>query len=104
MSKMVWLTLIGGLVLYGLSGSSLQAQNAVCNPFFSTTDLQHWTSDAPSIAVVYSSPDWGMLQYCCRKFPGLPNNNASLYQEVHLFAGYTYEFSANIAASYICPG
>lgn len=103
MNKLLWFFLVGGSVFLGMCGPTLQAQNAVCNPIFSTTNIQHWTCDAPSIAVVYGNPSWGMTMYCCRKNPGLPDNNASLFQDVHLIAGYTYQFSANIAATYICP-
>lgn len=104
MLKSFRLILLGGLVLIGLSGTLLQAQNPVCNPYFSTMDLIHWDGDDPSLTCILGNTNWGVDNYCCKKSPGSPYNNGSITQEVHLMAGWTYQFSANIAATYICPG
>ena len=104
MRRAIGIMLLAGLVFYGLSGALLLAQNAVCNPFFNTKDLQHWSGDDPTLIAGPGNAAWGVEYYCARKNPGSPDNNGSMTQDVHLIAGYTYLFSANIAAIYICPG
>jgi hypothetical protein len=44
----------------------------------------------------------GMDFVCLQKFPGLPDNNGSVTQKVHLIKGHTYNFSDSIAAQF-CP-
>ena len=104
MRKSMWLLTMGGLAFACLLCSPASAQNPVCNPFFSTMDLTHWDGTDPSLTCIPGSQDWGMSLYCCRKNPGPPSNNGSITQEVHLLGGETYDFSANIAVTYICPG
>jgi hypothetical protein len=96
--------LLGGLVYACLLGPPLHAQNAVANPYFSTMNMKHWTGDDPSLICVPGNINLGMDWYCLRKNPGSPDNNGTVTQDVHLIAGYTYQFSANIAAVYNCPG
>lgn len=91
---------MGMLAFTVFSGLPLHAQNAVANPFFSTFDLQHWTATDSSYSCMLGSTNLGMDYYCLRKFPGFPSNNGAITQQVHLVAGNTYEFSANIAAKY----
>lgn len=90
---------MGVLVFMVFGGLEVQAQNAVANPFFTTMDLQHWTATDPSYTCVVST-NLGMEYYCLKKFPGTPSNNGAIKQDVHLIAGNTYEFSANIASKY----
>jgi hypothetical protein len=104
MRKSMWFLFSGMLAIACLFSAPVQAQNAVCNPFFSTLDTQHWESDDPSLMVFPGSATWGMDWYCLVKKPGLPNDNGSISQDVYLIGGKTYQFSAPIAASYICPG
>ena len=102
MNKMPRLVLTGMLVFFAISGVHLNAQNAVVNPQFSTMDLQHWAGEDPRMYVATGPQFLGMDFVCLEKFPGLPDNNGSVTQEVHLIKGYTYRFSASIAAQY-CP-
>lgn len=104
MRKSTWFLMLGGFALACLLCPMASAQNAVCNPFFSTMDLQHWDGTDPSLICVPGSIDWGMSLYCCRKNPGSTANNGSITQAVHLIGGMTYDFSCNIASTYICPG
>jgi hypothetical protein len=90
------------LVFVAFSGPLIFAQNAVVNPQFSTLDLQNWEGLDPLMYVATGPQFLGMDFVCLQKFPGLPDNNGSITQEVHLIKGYTYWFSANIAAQY-CP-
>jgi len=104
MKKMLLLWMGACLAAVLLPAPSLEAQNAVCNPFFSTTDMTHWTGTDPSIIVVPGSLQMGLDWYCLRKNPGTPGNNGSVTQSVFLIGGVTYQFSAAVAASYTCPG
>lgn len=40
----------------------------------------------------------GQPSYCLKRRPGTPSDNGGIEQQVHLFAGMKYSFSANIAA------
>jgi hypothetical protein len=100
----MWFLVFGGLAVFCLFSSPVMAQNAVCNPFFSTLDMQHWEGDDPSYMVFPGSAQWGMDWYCLVKNPGTPDNNGGITQEVYLLEGVTYQFNAPIASSYICPG
>ena len=100
MRKRVFGFSVGMLAFTVFSGLPLQAQNAVANPFFSTYDLQHWTATDPTYSCILGDTNLGMDYYCLRKYPGLPSNNGAMTQQVHLVAGNTYEFSANIAVKY----
>ena len=104
MRKLLLSLLLGGLVFACFTASSLQAQNAVVNPYFSTMTLQHWSGDDPSLTCAPGNLQLGLDWYCLRKNPGSPDNNGTVTQDVHLFAGNTYTFTANIASSFYCPG
>ena len=94
------LVFAGVLALAVLCAPQLCAQNAVCNPQFSTFDLQHWSGEDPTYNVYPGPMALGMDFLCLEKNPGAPLNNGSITQNVHLIAGYNYLFSANIAAEY----
>ena len=90
------------LIYIAISGARLVAQNAVVNSQFSTLDLQHWEGKDPLMHVATGPQFLGMDFVCLQKFPGFPDNNGSVTQDVHLIEGHTYQFSACIAAQY-CP-
>ena len=87
-------------ILAVLLAPQLSAQNAVCNPQFSTFDIQHWVGTDPTYEVAIGPQYLGMDYMALKKRPGASANNGSITQEVHLIAGHTYDFSANIAAQY----
>jgi hypothetical protein len=100
MNKACVFLIMGALALVFFTGPPAAAQNAVVNPCFTTSDFMKWTHSDPTYSCVPGNSSWGMNFYCARKNPGAPSNNGSIVQSVHLIAGYTYEFSANIAAKY----
>jgi hypothetical protein len=100
MNKACIFLFLGAFALVFFIGPPAKAQNAVANPCFTTTDLQHWSYEDPTYACVPGNSSLGMTLYCARKNPGSPDNNGAMEQQVHLIAGNTYEFSANIASKY----
>jgi hypothetical protein len=70
MRKLLPSLLLGGLVYACLTPSSLEAQNAVVNPYFSTMTLQYWSGDDPSLACAPGNLKLGLDWYCLRKNPG----------------------------------
>lgn len=100
MRRLIFPIFLGIVVFAALSSPELVGQNAVCNPIFQTQNLQHWNNLDPTLAVVTGPSNLGMDGYCVQKYPGTPSNNNSMTQEVHLLAGFTYDFSADIAAKY----
>lgn len=104
MRKIVYFAVLAALAWVCLPGSPAQAQNTVANALFSTQDIQHWTTSDPSVKASPGAASLGMDWYCMMKAPGVPYDNGSVTQEVHLVGGVSYHFSANIAAVYSCPG
>lgn len=100
MKRMIMLFILGGFVFIAFSGFSLMAQNAVVNPLFQTQDMIFWTGDDPTLMVVPGDAKLGLDSYCVRKYPGGPDNNGAITQQVHLIGGITYNFRANIASKY----
>lgn len=103
MRKTIYLMVLAALLWVCLPASPAQAQNTVANALFSTQDLLHWTISDPSAKTGPGAAALGIDWYAMRKSPGVPNDNGSMTQEVHLVGGVTYNFSANIASVYSCP-
>ena len=96
---------LAGALFLGFSGASLEAQNTLVNPYFSTGDFLGWNKTPDTtLKAVPGNASMGMEWYCARKSPGTPTENGNISQDVALIAGQVYDFSANIAAAYICPG
>ena len=96
----LWMMIFGGLAFTAYAGLTASAQNAVVNPLFQTGDLQYWKGNDSSLKVIPSPANLGMTGYCVRKWPGLPDNNGAVTQQVHLLGNTTYKFQARITAEY----
>ena len=98
--KSVFLLFTAGFLALVILPGTGTAQTATLNPGFETYTMQHWTGTDSTYVVTLGSSTLGMVSYCLRKFPGTPDNNGAVSQSVHLLAGQTYEFRANIASKY----
>jgi len=93
-------------VLAGLTvlfNSTLDAQNVVFNGDFETTSYSPmWTLSGGNVntQMAFFATKLGAPNYCIKRRPGPPSNNGALQQDIHLLAGETYIFSADVAADY----
>ncbi|MHC4943984.1 MAG: hypothetical protein ACYTG7_13295 [Planctomycetota bacterium] len=100
--KKFWLCFgVAGVAL--LFASFAAAQEVVFNGDYETGDYVHgWTLTGGNAHTVVAK--FQTVQYqnslCLKRRPGTPNDNGGIQQELHLFEGITYVFSANIASQY----
>lgn len=79
----------------------LMAQEVVFNGDFETesyTSLWILTGGNLHTEIATFETILGKNSPCLKRRPGLPDDNGAIEQQVHLFGGMTYKFSANIAA------
>ena len=95
------------LFLLFLAPGAVLGQNVVPNGDFELQDLGLWemTGDNGWVKIKdYDVNGNGQITWCWKRKPGLnsgqPFGNGGLKQDVHLIAGVTYEFNADVA--YLC--
>ena len=84
-----------------LSTIPLRAQEVVFNGDFETESYSPmWTLTGGNLhtEIAVFQTVLGQNSNCLKRRPGTPDDNGGIQQQVHLFAGITYKFSANIAA------
>jgi hypothetical protein len=76
------------------------AQDMIFNGDYQTGSYSHgWTlfgGNANTIVALFQTKI-GVNSLCLKRMPGYSNNNGGFEQDVHLIAGTTYKFFANIA-------
>jgi hypothetical protein len=100
--KRFWLSFgIAGVAF--LLASFAAAQEVAFNGDFETGDHAHgWTltgGNAHTTTVEFQTVQY-KKSLCLKRRPGPPNDNGGIQQELHLFAGITHVFSADIASQY----
>ena len=91
-----------GAALIFICTGTLGAQEIAFNGDFETkayAPMWTLTGGNANTTVAYYSTVAGKYSYCLRRMPGTPNNNGAIEQQVHLMAGVSYFFNANIAVT-----
>jgi len=90
-----WITLL--TLFIGLGQAS--AQNLVPNGDFEMKARDNWEltgQNTGALCAMYDCSGQGRTSWCWRRTPGTTNGNGGLMQDVCLFGGVTYNFSAYV--------